>query len=248
MAVHTRRSIIRYRGGESKEEMDTLICEQWLDLYVNDVLLVEVPVSWQEIEELVHGFLLMEGYIRSGERVELEERNKGIYCTVASEVRPRRIKELVDCASSKIELEEDIVPVEGGEGRSIGELLQLARDFQSLPSLYHKTGSVHMAAYAEKEILYSADDISRRNAVDKAVGKAHLAGRRFSEAVLLTSGRISSDVVLRMIRVGIPILVSKSAPMDKAVDLAEAYGITVCGFARGKRVNIYSHAERIRLQ
>ncbi len=86
--------------------------------------------------------------------------------------------------------------------------------------------------------------------MDKVIGKVFLdsrSGGDFSGGLLLISGRISSDIVVRMQRTGVPLIVSKSAPTEKAVRIAGAYGITLCGFARGRRVNIYTHPERVEL-
>jgi len=263
---------------------DIVVREDWLDLYVNNILLLQTPVSGQEVEELIYGYLFVEGYLKVGERLSLQHEHDSWRTTVGREVKNVTMKELVDCAVSKIEFGEEIEPLPPGSVIEIDTVLDLVADFQRLPSLYHSTGGVHMAAFAmdrlpvevEREgeeavgaegrrILYSADDISRRNAVDKVIGKVFLrkeggtgygdnslgGGSNFSddsifkEGLLLVSGRISSDIVVRLLRTGIPIIVSKSAPTAKAVELAEAYGITLCGFARGRRVNIYTHPERV---
>ncbi len=245
--VQINRRIVRYTRGEVVQLSDKIICEEWLDLYVNDTLVLQTPVSGREYEELIHGFLFMEGYIVQGTRLEISSSHGAYYTRVEGEVHARTVRELVDCAASRIEFGDEIRPLPLGRTRRVEEVLRLAAEFQKLPSLYHETGGVHMAAFAREEILHSADDISRRNAVDKTIGKAFLSDEQLSEGLLLSSGRISSDIVLRMIRVRIPLIVSKSAPTDKAVELAEAYGITLCGFARGSRVNVYTHTGRLGL-
>lgn len=265
----TKIDIIRYQKGHSEHVQDTVVREDWLDLYVNDILLLQAPVSGQEVEELIYGYLFIEGYLKKGERLSLHQEHETWRTTVGGEVKNVTMKELVDCAASKIEFGEEIDPLPAGPVVPVDTLLDLVADFQQLPSLYHSTGGVHMAAFAEvgtegRRILYSADDISRRNAVDKVIGKVFLRedcnsdpadknlksdsvknSKSFREGLLLVSGRISSDIVVRMLRTGTPIIVSKSAPTAKAVELAEAYGITLCGFARGRRVNIYTHPERV---
>lgn len=250
--ITTEKEIIRYRAGETEKLSDIVVCESWLDLYVNETLILETPVSGKELEELIHGFLFMEGYIGMGERLEIRRDGDRYFVGLDREVKAVRIRDLVDCAASRVDFGEEIEPLAPAGStapRTLApeEILRLAADFQRLPSVYHETGGVHMAAFARDRILHSADDISRRNAVDKALGKAFLAGESFGEGLLLLSGRISSDIVVRMLRVGIPLVVSKSAPTDRAVELAEAYGLTLCGFARGKRVNIYTHPERVGL-
>jgi FdhD protein len=124
-------------------------------------------------------------------------------------------------------------------------ILDLMRDFQKLPSVYHETGGVHMAAFATDKILFWADDVSRRNSVDKVIGKVFLSDLNLKDGIFVSSGRISSDIVIRMIKTGVKLIASVSAPMDKAIRLADYYGITLCGFARGGRMNIYTHSERV---
>jgi FdhD protein len=297
--------IIRYTGGKTEALRDTVVREDWLDLYVNGVLLLQAPVSTGEVEALIHGFLYAEGYLPPGERLTLSRRDTAWYTQVQREVKAVTMKELVDCAASKIEFGEEIEALPPGSPFSAQALLALAKAFQQLPSLYHSTGGVHMAAFAARRshdhaaeaqpqpadqgpaqrrsappgtapdapppeaasgarILYSADDISRRNAVDKVIGKVVLAHspegggggtdkghgealrRRLSEGLLLVSGRLSSDITVRALRTGIPLILSKSAPTEMAIRIAAAYGLTLCGFARGRRMNIYSHSERLR--
>ena len=237
--------ILRYKDGEVERLSDTVVREDWLDLYVNGQPVLETPVTAGDVEAFVHGFLYMQGYIKPGERLELRNEFEKYYVTVDREIKTVTVRDMVDCASSKIDFGEEIDAVDTSRVLPVGELLRLAAGFQRLPSLYHETGGVHMAAFAREEIVHAADDISRRNAVDKVIGKAFLAGTPPADGILLTSGRISSDIVVRMTRVGIPFIVSKSAPTDKAIRLAAAYGITLCGFARGRRVNIYTHDDRV---
>ncbi len=238
--------IIRYNRGERKSIHDPVIEENWIDLYVNGRLLMGTPVLEQEIDELVYGFLFMEGYIGFGDRITITRKPDGVYAVLPGEVALRTVKELVDCAYSKIVFKEDINKVESAGRIGAETVVSLMHDFQKLPSVYHETGGVHMAAFAGGSgIEYWSDDISRRNAVDKTIGKLFLNKHRFTEGVMLSSGRISSDIVLRLIRLKIPVILSVSAPTVKGVELAEEYGITVCGFVRGRRFNIYSHPDRI---
>ncbi|MCF7949348.1 MAG: formate dehydrogenase accessory sulfurtransferase FdhD, partial [Spirochaetia bacterium] len=208
--------IIRYQKGRSEYVQDTVVREDWLDLYVNDILLLQAPVSGREVEELIYGYLHVEGYLKIGERLSLQHEHETWRTTVDREVKSVTMKELVDCAASKIEFGEEIEPLPPGPVVAVDTLLDLVADFQRLPSLYHSTGGVHMAAFAGtnpsteeareedgaatvekavaaeraeaveravaveraegRQILYSADDISRRNAVDKVIGKVFLGG------------------------------------------------------------------------
>ena len=90
-----------------------------------------------------------------------------------------------------------------------------------------------------------ADDIGRHNALDKVIGWCFQNGVITGNKTVLTTGRSSSEMVLKSVRAGIPVIVSHSAPTSLAVELAEKLGATLVGFARGRRMNVYSHGSRI---
>jgi len=94
-------------------------------------------------------------------------------------------------------------------------------------------------------IIGFAEDVGRHNAVDKAVGEALLKGADFSKLILACTGRLSSEMVLKAIRLNIPVLASIAAPTDAGISLARKAGLTLIGFVRGRRMNIYSMPERV---
>ena len=111
-----------------------------------------------------------------------------------------------------------------------------------------ETGGLHAAALvtAGGDIVESAEDVGRHNAVDKIIGRRVLAGRvPVGEHVLFVSGRTSFEIVQKAWLAGIPIVAAVSAPSSLAIDLAQEAGITLIGFVRGDRFNIYSHPERV---
>lgn len=115
--------------------------------------------------------------------------------------------------------------------------------------VFSHTGGLHAAALfdARGRLLGLREDVGRHNAVDKLVGRALLDGRLpLGERLLLVSGRLSYEIVLKALVARIPIIAAVSAPSSLAVDLAEASGITVAAFLRGESVNVYTHPARIR--
>ena len=238
--------VARYNRGRLEYTDDPVITEEWIEVYLNGQHLMGTPVTDREIEELIYGYLFMEGYLEQGERIDIAKKPSGYFVNLDKHVEVQSMKELVDCTYSKLVFKEPIDPLVIEEVYAADFILDLVKDFQKLPSVSHETGGVHMAAFADREgIRYWADDISRRNAFDKVLGKIFLSENSSPRGIVLSSGRVSSDIVVRLIRSGIPIIASVSAPTAKAVELAEAYGITVCGFVRGRRMNVYTHQNRV---
>jgi FdhD protein len=131
----------------------------------------------------------------------------------------------------------------GISGRRISELMGQLRERSQL---HRQTGGVHAAALADRTgLLVFREDIGRHNAVDKAIGAYLSRSGRFSDKALLSSGRLSSELLHKAARCRLPIVVSRSAPTDRAVALARAWDITLIGFARGGRMNVYSAAHRL---
>jgi FdhD protein len=125
-------------------------------------------------------------------------------------------------------------------------LKELFRDFQKIPSLHQLTGCTHSAGLSDGEsVICIAEDIGRHNAVDKVIGYAILEGIPFSGKMLLASGRLSSEIVAKCARWGIPVVGSRTSPTSLAIDIADKSGITVVGFIRNDRFNVYTHPERI---
>ena len=102
-----------------------------------------------------------------------------------------------------------------------------------------------MLCDVEGEVLAYAEDVGRHNAVDKVIGALALDGGDFSRCVLVSSGRQSSYMVLKAARVGIPVVVSQAGPLESGIRVAEELGVTLICFARGRRMNIYTHPKRV---
>ncbi|GAE25718.1 formate dehydrogenase chain D [Halalkalibacter wakoensis JCM 9140] len=126
------------------------------------------------------------------------------------------------------------------------QCIELMRKMQEASLTFKNTGGVHNAALCTAdELLVSRSDIGRHNALDKLYGYSLLNGISVRDKILVFSGRISSEILTKAAKLGVGIVLSKSAPTDLAIQLAEDLNITAVGFIRGASFNIYSHPERI---
>lgn len=130
---------------------------------------------------------------------------------------------------------------------SVSQCYRLMQEMQSKSSHFKDTGGVHNASLCKvDEVLTIQTDIGRHNALDKIYGEILINQTPVFDKVLVFSGRISSEVLLKVSKIGVGILVSKSAPTDLALKLAVDLGITVVGFVRGNSMNVYTHPYRIK--
>ncbi len=120
------------------------------------------------------------------------------------------------------------------------------KKFYQESELYNLTGCVHKAMiYLLDGTTVTAEDIGRHNAIDKAIGKCKLQGLDTTKSILFVSGRLSSEMVTKAVMHKIPIVVSRTAPTYLGVQTAHKHGLTLIGFARGKKMNLYTHSGRI---
>ncbi len=131
------------------------------------------------------------------------------------------------------------------EPEAIGHLVEMLFESQSL---YRETGGVHTSALSDGEkIVISAEDIGRHNTLDKIAGLCLMNNIWPETRILITTGRISSEMLQKAAQLNVPILISRTSPSSLSIEMAERYGITLIGYARKHRFNVYSNGERVGL-
>ena len=127
---------------------------------------------------------------------------------------------------------------------AIGHLVELLLEAQEL---YRTTGGVHTSALSDGEkLVFVADDIGRHNTLDKIAGLCLMNNLWPETRILITTGRISSEMLQKAARIQAPILISRTSPSSLSIEMADRYGITLIGYARRDRFNVYSNSQRIR--
>lgn len=228
-----------------------------LTIEVNDKELATLLCSPEHIENLVAGFLYTSGIIRNLPQVKSitfdEERWKA-NVTIAGDaaIDDMVFKRIYTSGCGKgvifhnpLDLINRVKIISDFkvESRVIREFMKI---FQKQSLEHQLTHGIHSAALASREeILIYRDDIGRHNAIDKVVGVALSKNIGFADKLLLTSGRISSEILSKALRCRMPVIAAIGAPTDQAVKLARQVGLTIVGLVRGPKMIVFSGEERI---
>lgn len=247
--------IIKIKAGK-KEVMEDLVVEEIpFTLNIGDKELVTLLCMPSDIEDLVAGFLFTSGLIRKIEDIRKIVINYEQWVAyidlvvVDTEIVFKRLYTSGCGRGTLFYSATDII----NRAKNISDfkieaikINSLMAEFQKNSEVYLRTGGAHSAALADNRgILIFKEDIGRHNAIDKVIGQRLREGGSFENKIMITSGRISSEVLLKAQKCRIPVVVSKSAPTNQAIKLAKDMGVTLVGFARGNRLNIYNAEERI---
>jgi len=244
------------KGREKKE--DLIVEELPLTIYLNEDEIATLLCTPQDLKYLAVGFLFSEGILNSKEEVKniiLDER-KGLAWVEADKdkdfvkklINKRLITSGCGKGASFYSVADSILSqkIKSDLSISFKQVLSLAQELQDRSELYKSTGGVHSAALCtEDKVVLFCEDIGRHNAIDKIFGKCLLTDMALNDKIIISSGRVSSEILLKVAKRSIPILISRSAPTKMAVGLAEKLGITLIGFARGKRMNVYANEYRV---
>lgn len=257
MEVLKQINIVRFGDGVKELKEDIVILESRVNFYLNGEKIISTMCIPQDEDAHMIGFLLSEGVISDLKDItSLEVKNQGLEVWMEAKIQEQNLahlykeKTLVSgCGGGITGNVNHAVEVEF----NLSELkvkaewvLEHVRRFYQESELYQKTGCVHkaMLLFSNGENLVS-EDIGRHNAIDKVCGKAKMSKKNPNEALLIVSGRLSSEMVIKAVMHQIPIVISRTAPTFLGVQTAQTHGITLCGFARGKNMNIYTHPSRI---
>lgn len=218
-------------GGRSAVEEsvleETVLMEREFSLHINGCVACRQAFLPGGAHELAVGWLCSEGYIERAEDIldiEADEGTGSVSVRLAGPVTRREPGPL-----PPLEWDPETV-------------MEHSRAFLARSELFRETGGVHSALMARgPEALCFAEDLGRFNALDKCLGRALLMGTDPGRCMLFTSGRLPLGFVLKVIRAGIPMVVSRSAPTDAALEAASRCRLQVVGFARGDRMTLYGH-------
>jgi len=249
---------------------DMVLIEKPIDIFLNSESLVNIICLPKNLQELTVGFLYSTGLINSineikkievnemDERVDIELNKSGEILPEISSLNP--LGRVIDttCGISSpwrgiikkyLDSDKEAPLLENKFTLKASMISDCIVKMQSETKLFRETGGCHGCAIfdEDKKLLTAMEDIGRHNAIDKALGVLLIKKKSFHNVILCSTGRLTSDSVLKAVRARIPIVASLSAPIESGIRLAFVYGTTLIGFVRGNRMNIYTHPFRVEL-
>jgi FdhD protein len=263
-------NITRIKKDVKEDLQDIVLIETPIDIFINSEPIANIICLRKDLKELAYGFLFSIGVINSIDDVKefkMSELDNNIFITLQNSLEfnfddfnMNPVSRVVDTTCGIPSPWRDVIK-KSLDNANIQELLNSTdleriksstifsaiRKMQISTPLYRETGGCHGAAIFDLEgnLISVMEDIGRHNAIDKVIGDLLLKKHSFKDVFLTSTGRLTADSVLKAIKAKIPIVASFSAAVESGIRLAFAYGITLIGFARGSKLNIYTHPERV---
>jgi FdhD protein len=237
-------------------ESNTIV-ETPVSLTVNGQVWTTFMCTPVYLEALMVGFLFNEGVIDSMNEVEdvrICEHGDNVDIWLTHDApKPDSWTRTSGCtggvtAVASIERPEP-VSLSGEFNLSPGQVNHLVEMLFESQELYRETGGVHTSALSDGDrVILSAEDIGRHNTLDKIAGLCLMEGTWPEKRVLITTGRISSEMLQKAVRMGARVIASRTSPSSLSIELAELWGVTLIGYARRNRFNLYAAPERILIE
>jgi FdhD protein len=256
MEATLRFGFRRYEAGASRVVEADVIAEATVALAVNGKPWLSFSCTPLDIEALAAGFLYNECVISSREEIGLVEvcrEGHMVDVWLTHEVeKPLHWQRTSGCMGGFTSggpgggSEVSYSINDGGLIMSPEDVAGLVASLSESQQLYRTAGGVHTSLLADRSrIVLGVEDIGRHNTFDKIAGRCLLEGIAVSHRVMATTGRISSDMLQKAARFGAAMVVSQTSPTARSVELAEHWGMTLIGYARPHRFDVYTHPERI---
>ncbi len=247
------RKIVRVVHGQRQAAERNVVEEYPLRLRVNGRELATLVCSPHQLNFLLAGFFRLQGFIDSLDDIL----SMGVcddYGLAEMRIRtelPERLQPTLTsgCGTGiAYNLPQNLLDISQQRSRSYSSeaLFLLMKELQTEAEQYRNHGGIHSAAIGGSEgLLLYAEDIGRHNTFDRLAGQALFQGVELQDKMLVTSGRVSTEMVAKAARLGVGLIASRTSPTDKAIDLCEQAGITLVGYLRGNTMEIYSHPQQL---
>ncbi|BEP28555.1 formate dehydrogenase accessory sulfurtransferase FdhD [Helicovermis profundi] len=255
MSFTKRVEIKRNELGKEILKEDIVVIEEPFTMFINAKEFITLLCSPNNIKELIVGFLFSEGLIETYEDITSisVDKSRGLaYIYIINDLHTHKEysgKRVITTGCGKgsgvynfsdLLRKKEMVNAEEKSVPNEKTIFFIASKINDISPVFKETGGVHSCSlWEENQLIYSFEDIGRHNALDKIIGKILIEKYDVSNKILLSSGRISSEMLIKCAKIGIAVIISRSAPTSLAIKLSKELGVVLIGFARGKKFNIY---------
>ena len=236
-----------YKNGKITDVTENVVKDSTITLTINNKIKRSLSAIEDSLKEFAVGYLFNENMVKTLEHIEKIEID-GNKINVEINDTLLKTKETVLCSDSaggwrsKIN---NIEPVTSNFQVKSDELIERIEELKNNAQIWQATGGTHVAGIVYKDNFIVKEDVSRHVAVDKVIGYGILHDYDLSNCYVIYSGRMPADMVIKIVRAGIPVLASNAAPAYSGCETAKKGNVTLVGFLRGQRFNVYNNKNRI---
>lgn len=236
-----------YKNGKITDVTENVVKDSTITLTINNKIKRSLSAIEDSLKEFAVGYLFNENMVKTLEDMEKIEID-GNKINVEINDTLLKTKETVLCSDSaggwrsKIN---NIEPVTSNFQVKSDELIERIEELKNNAQIWQATGGTHVAGIVYKDNFIVKEDVSRHVAVDKVIGYGILHDYDLSNCYVIYSGRMPADMVIKIVRAGIPVLASNAAPAYSGCETAKKGNVTLVGFLRGQRFNVYNNKNRI---
>lgn len=238
---------INYKNGKAKDVKEKVVKDETITLTINGDISRSLSAIEDSLKEFAVGYLFNENMVNSMESIKkINVDGTQIHAEIDDTLL--KTNETVLCSDSaggwrsKIKT---VNPVESDFQVEASELISRIEELKDNAEIWQATGGTHVAGIVYDSEFIVKEDVSRHVAVDKVIGYGLLHDFDLSNSYVIYSGRMPADMVIKMTRAGVPILASNAAPANSGYNIAKKGNITLVGFLRGQRCNVYNNQNRI---
>lgn len=240
-------SYIEYSGANVHEKNHTVAVEETIELYINKTPIASILATPEMLKELAIGYLICEGLVKNADHIaDFKMDENRIYVAVEQTEHVELWRELRSSGCVGVKWEEnESISITSGTRFSVGPICKSLGFLDS--EIYRESHGTHSACLmnTKGDCVIKAIDVGRHNAFDKVVGYAYLNGIDVSEHFIFSSGRQSAGMVLKAARAGIPLVATKTAPLNSGIDAAQRTGVCLVCFVSNDKISVFSHPERL---
>jgi FdhD protein len=249
----TRETIRFYNGKNLTEVSAEIVREVPLRLYVNGELVITIACAGIHLRELAVGFLRSEGIVAALEDLKdiriMEGDEPTVHVTATERQCPNQAVKTIGSSGARGKREgNEVFRNISYSGMTIypEQILKLMEQLDAAATIHKATSGTHCSGLADSSgMIIAREDIGRHNTIDMLGGYMLLEGIGSSDKAIVTTGRVSSEIVLKVRRMGIPVIVSHSAATTRALALCKDLGMILVGYVRGGKFNVYANGNKI---